>query len=99
MSERVPPALRQAVIARARMLRGCCEDDLKPDDTVVRPHEPDHVIAVQRGGPTALDNLAYARFDCDRRKGPNLAAIDPLTGPMTPLFDPRTQCIIPQLCT
>jgi hypothetical protein len=28
---------------------------------------------------------------CNRHKGPNLAGIDPNTGQMVPLFNPRTQ--------
>lgn len=88
MSKRVPPTLRQAVSVRAK---NCCEYCLKPDKLVRVAHEPDHIIADQHGGPTSLDNLAYACFDCNRKKGPNLASIDPATGTVTPFFNPRTQ--------
>lgn len=62
-----------------------------PDTEVFLPHEPDHIIAVQHGGGSTEDNLAYACFQCNRLKGSNIASRDPLTGKLTPLFHPRTQ--------
>jgi hypothetical protein len=53
-------------------------------------HEPDHVIATQHGGQTALDNLALACIQCNRFKGPNIASVDPETKRIVPLFNPRT---------
>jgi hypothetical protein len=38
-----------------------------------------------------LGNLAYACFDCNRHKGTDLSSIDPHTGKVTLLFNPRTQ--------
>src|SRR5437660_978004 len=35
--------------------------------------------------------LALACFDCNRFKGSDVASIDPLSGELTPLFNPRTQ--------
>ena len=49
----------------------------------------DHVIALQHGGRTQLDNLAEACLRCNLAKGPNLAAIDPKTKKMVRLFHPR----------
>jgi hypothetical protein len=40
-------------------------------------------------GADHLDNLALACPDCNLRKGPNLTGIDPQTGEVTRLFDPR----------
>lgn len=62
-----------------------------PDWEAVVPHEPDHIIAVQHGGQTTLDNLAYACFDCNRIKGSNISSVDPASGQITPLFHPRRQ--------
>ena len=87
MSERITVALRRAVIERAQ---GCCEYCGMPDTETLLPHEPDHVIATQHGGQTALENLAYACFQCNRFKGPNIASLDPATGVLTPLYNPRT---------
>ena len=52
-------------------------------------HEIDHVIAEQHGGANSADNLALACLFCNKRKGPNLASIDPHTGDLTRLFNPR----------
>ncbi len=61
------------------------------DTETLVPHEPDHVIATQHGGETTLENLAHACFQCNRLKGPNLASLDPETGAVTPLFNPRAE--------
>lgn len=86
MSERVRGSLRHAVIERAGK---CCEYCGMPDDVLRLPHEPDHIVATQHGGQTALDNLAYTCFRCNRYKGPNLTTLDPESGALTPLFNPR----------
>jgi hypothetical protein len=53
--------------------------------------EIDHVIPRKHGGPTAADNLALACFFCNNRKGPNLSGIDPESGQIVELFNPRRQ--------
>ena len=52
-------------------------------------HEVDHIIAKKHGGPSVLGNLALACFPCNNHKGPNIAGLDPRTGRMTALFNPR----------
>jgi len=49
----------------------------------------EHVQARQHGGQDDPNNLALACPDCNRFKGPNLSAIDPDTGALVPLFNPR----------
>jgi len=61
------------------------------DDDVLLAHQPDHIIAEQHGGEATAENLALACIHCNRHKGPNIASIDPTTGQLTPLFNPRTQ--------
>jgi hypothetical protein len=73
---------------RSRAGNGC-EYCLIHEDDVFEAHEADHIVAEQHGGPTAADNLAYACWDCNRRKGPNLSSVDPETGEVVRLFDPR----------
>jgi hypothetical protein len=51
----------------------------------------DHVIARKHGGPTSMDNLALCCSNCNLHKGTDLAGLDPLSGQLTPLFNPRTQ--------
>jgi len=52
-------------------------------------HEPDHIIPVQHGGDSDDQNLAFACFRCNRNKGPNVGSFDPVTGTLTPFFNPR----------
>ena len=86
MSERIGAAIRSAVIARAQ---NRCEYCGMPDTETLIGHEPDHVVATQHGGMATLENLAYACFLCNRFKGPNIASLDPVSGALTPLFNPR----------
>jgi hypothetical protein len=87
VSERVGKALSAQVRERAD---ACCEYCGMPDEATLVSHEPDHLIAVQHGGTTSLENLAYTCHQCNRYKGPNLASIDPESGERTFLFNPRT---------
>jgi hypothetical protein len=84
----IPPQLRESVIKRAE---NRCEYCLFPQDFALHKHEPDHVIAQQHDGDTTLENLAMACMRCNRYKGPNVGSFDPLTGILTPFFNPRTQ--------
>ena len=49
----------------------------------------EHIVATQHGGSDELENLALACPECNRHKGTNLSGIDPDTGKVTRLFDPR----------
>src|SRR5947209_598933 len=55
------------------------------------PFEVEHIIPVQHGGGSSLGNLAFACFDCNRNKGPNIASIDRRTSRsrLVRLFNPR----------
>jgi hypothetical protein len=48
-------------------------------------------MARQHGGDDTLSNLALACPDCNAHKGPNLTSIDPETGEVVALFNPRRQ--------
>src|SRR5215469_12872128 len=48
-----------------------------------------HIIARQHGGTTTFENLALACPRCNRHKGANLTGIDPMTGRVVALFNPR----------
>ena len=84
----IPAPLRRLVSERAR---GCCEFCLLPEDETEYPHEIDHLLALKHGGETINDNLALACFKCNRNKGSDLAAIDPIDKLLVPLFNPRTE--------
>ncbi|MGH8291290.1 MAG: HNH endonuclease [Steroidobacteraceae bacterium] len=78
--------LRQSV--RTRAIYQCEYCRLPQEFSELRFHI-EHVVPRQHGGGDGLDNLALACPDCNLRKGPNLTGIDPETGEVTRLFDPR----------
>ena len=78
--------LQELVWERAR---GCCEYCLIPQEYDGFVHEIDHAIAKKHGGATVASNLVLACFPCNNHKGPNVGGLDPLTGKLTPLFNPR----------
>ena len=51
----------------------------------------DHVIPRQHGGSDEPSNLALACHHCNLHKGPNLTGIDPYTGQISALFNPRRE--------
>ena len=51
----------------------------------------DHIIAQQHGGKTSYVNLALSCPHDNFHKGPNIAGLDPETGKLTRLFNPRRQ--------
>jgi hypothetical protein len=81
--------LRRLVIERASERCEYCL--LHQADAALFDHEVDHVIAEKHEGQTTSDNLAFACFECNRYKGSDIASIDPHTGQVTPLFNPRQQ--------
>jgi hypothetical protein len=76
----------EAVRQRAR---NRCEYCRIPQEAFRRGFHIEHIVARQHGGSTSLDNLALACWTCNLKKGPNLSGIDPATGIVTALFDPR----------
>ena len=88
MATYIPTALRQLVSRRAA---GRCEYCLIHEKFSIYSHEIDHVVALKHGGQTAEENLVLACFLCNRHKGSDLTSIDPLSGEIVPLFNPRVQ--------
>jgi hypothetical protein len=81
-------ALRRAVWERAKAV---CEYCHMPQHLDRVTFEVEHVIPEKHEGVTELDNLALACFFCNRFKGPNLSGIDPESGQVVTLFDPRRE--------
>lgn len=79
--------LKKTVRSRAGLR---CEYCHLPEGIAELPFQFDHVIAEQHGGEATEDNLALACARCNRYKGPNLSGIDPESGKLTRLFNPRT---------
>lgn len=88
IATRISAALRREVRERAGER---CEYCLLAESEAFFPHEPDHLIARKHGGETVSANLALACFDCNRFKGTDISSVDPLSGNLVPLFNPRTQ--------
>lgn len=85
---RISAALRREVRERARER---CEYCLLAESQAFGPHEPDHLIAQKHGGESTSENLALSCLDCNRFKGSDIASIDPNTGKIVALFNPRLQ--------
>jgi hypothetical protein len=75
-------------LVRTRALNRC-EYCLLAQDGSSLTHHIEHVVARQHGGTDDHNNLALACHRCNLRKGPNLTGIDPITGAIVPLFNPR----------
>jgi hypothetical protein len=88
MTTRPTAGLRHPVIER---VGNCCEYCWLPQELAASTHQVDHVIAEKHGGQTVLDNLALSYMVCNRRKGSDISSIDPETGNLVSLFNPRAQ--------
>lgn len=86
MSDLVKSELRSFVRSRAG---GRCEYCCIHEDDVGLRHQPDHIVAVKHRGPTVESNLAYSCAICNSFKGTDLTSIDPVTGAIERLFNPR----------
>ena len=79
--------------ALARQVRqrsgGRCEYCRLPQAESGVPFEIDHIIAQHHKGRTLASNLANSCIYCNGYKGPNISGLDPVTGKLTPLFNPR----------
>ncbi|MBI1901054.1 MAG: HNH endonuclease [Planctomycetia bacterium] len=84
----ISAALRRLVRRRAG---DRCEYCRLPQSAVDITFHVEHVIARQHGGLTQPQNLALACDRCNLYKGTNLTAIDPETGEIQALFNPRRQ--------
>ncbi|MFN0175866.1 MAG: HNH endonuclease [Saprospiraceae bacterium] len=80
-------SVRQAVKLRARYL---CEYCQSPEYFSPDPFEIDHIFPLASGGNSQLENLALACSGCNGYKSDSFMAIDPGTGQVSPLYNPRT---------
>ena len=53
--------------------------------------ELDHIIPEVTGGQTTKENLCLACISCNRSKRAQTQAVDPVSGQVVPLFNPRKQ--------
>ena len=85
---RVPTAVADRVRAAARNRCGYCQS---PQRLVMARLEVEHIIPLAKGGSNDEANLWLACPICNRHKGDKIAALDPVTGEVWSLFNPRTQ--------
>jgi 5-methylcytosine-specific restriction endonuclease McrA len=84
----ISKALRELVSQQARQRRGYC---LTQEAIVGTSMEIDHIIPESLGGLTEEANLWLACSLCNDHKNDRIAALDPETGELVRLFDPRRQ--------
>lgn len=87
MSSLISQELRQFVAQRAYRV---CEYCLIHEDDTFHGCQVDHIISIKHGGPTSAANLAHACAVCNRAKGSDIASLDPETGELCRLFNPRS---------
>src|SRR3954462_2523614 len=84
----VSKGLRELVARTARYRCGYC---LTQEAVVGMPMEIDHLLPESLGGPTNEENLWLSCSLCNDHKGDRVAALDPDTGEIARLFNPRRQ--------
>ena len=83
---RVTANQRSAVASRAG---GVCEYCYSPVAYSSDGFSVEHIIPRSHKGETSLDNLAYSCQRCNNHKYNKVAAYDPLSGELVPLYNPR----------
>lgn len=81
--------MRQQVRQRAGLRCEYCQ--LTEAQSPVARLQTEHILPKKHGGGDEVGNLALACIDCNLHKGANLTGIDPDTGRVVTLFNPRTQ--------
>jgi HNH endonuclease len=71
--------------------RNCCEYCKVPAYVSEFTFPIDHIIPEQHHGQSTYENLALSCPHDNFHKGPNIAGIDPESGRLTRLFNPRRQ--------
>jgi HNH endonuclease len=83
---KISKVLKQQVNDRAR---GCCEYCRSQRQFSPSGFEIEHTTPLSRGGSDTWENLALACGDCNSHKYNKVEAIDPASGQVVPLFNPR----------
>ncbi len=84
----VTPKLAREIRDEGRHRCGYC---LTPEVLIGMPAEVGHIIPEASGGTSEEENLWSACRRCNGFKGPRTEALDPQTGLLTSLFNPRLQ--------
>jgi len=86
MSYHIPDSVKSLIAERAAYR---CEYCRMPQSYAHYRFHYEHIIALQHGGTSHPDNLAYASSICNWKKGPNLSSVLEEDGPLIRLFHPR----------
>lgn len=84
----IPVAVVARVRAAARDRCGYCRASQK---YVLGPLELDHIVPVSGGGGDEESNLWLACSVCNSHKSGKMTGVDPESGAVLPLFNPRSQ--------
>jgi len=82
----IPIALRRLVVERAA---NRCEYCGLAQAGQSATFHIDHAFPVSAGGATTAENLALACVSCSLRKSARQIVLDPQTGEIAPIFNPR----------
>ena len=85
---RVSTEHKRAVKERAR---GCCEYCFSQEAFSPQPFAVEHILPRSKGGPTTLENLAWACQGCNGHKHTKTEGVDPVNLGRVPLYHPRRQ--------
>ena len=83
------PDQRVRELVRDRARNACEYCRIPQSATLLVPFHVEHIVPKQHGGSDDPEGLALACDRCNAYKGPNLSSIDPDTGAVTRLFNPR----------
>lgn len=83
----IDEAMRRAVRERSQAVCEYC--GLSESVSGNLPFHIEHVRSHQHRGTDDFENLCWSCSRCDRYKGPNLSAHDPVTDQLVRLFNPR----------
>lgn len=84
----IPYSVRQQVFREANYRCEYCQTSHR---LIGMPPVIEHIKPQAFGGGDSRDNLAAACYRCNEFKGAKTHAIDPESGQLIPLFNPRTQ--------
>jgi hypothetical protein len=84
----IPAAIDRRAREAAKQRCGYC---LSPQHLELAPLEIEHIIPLAHGGTDDETNLWLACPLCNAHKGEKTAGVDPDTGTVVPLFNPRNQ--------
>lgn len=87
-SRYLPVNIKAAVIKRAS---GRCEYCQSWAHNAIHTFPIDHILPMDKGGLTELQNLAYSCGGCNGFKLDKITEVDPLTKKEVSIFNPRTQ--------